>query len=638
MIIKERYQVTRSLSEFELGTTYEAFDILRQQTVIVKKYTSSFFDLRFFNRLQNAVDAIGQLNHPHMVPLLDSLWERSAFYLINEAHNKQTLAEILSHIKSFSVEQTLPIVRPVAKVLEYVHQKGLYHGTLNDENVLILKDGSIKVKNFLIEDLISQFCLKKGVLITKASYLAPEQLRSEKTFPQSDVFALGALIYQMLTGTTAFAGQNESIRFHKNLTSQPIPPSLIEKNIPEAVEKMILRALAKNPYERYETPLELLRDFEMQSYTTPLFVRPYEEERPQDIPHDKLEDPMKFDQFFDEKKPPRTWIKPLEPHLKKVLENKKVSQITENVVEQVETTLHKMDRFINDEKPLPRYRAPKSTKEIFLILVTLGIVLGVGFTATAGFIKIYFTSIPAVEVPDLKGLPLADGVEILEKQGLKFKISGESTNAEVPPEHILAQEPRPGKIVKKNRRVKLIISKGIGDAMIPSLVGKSLSQVTPILKNAGLKLVVEKQIYSTDVPYGEIINQNPAAGVSVGQGTTINIQVSAGYPAWITLRDESDTQKVIDVTISIPEDWLPQKVKVISLVKGETRTLLNKEIFPKNKISQTFIEDRNAVIEIYFGDNLANKQELSNMSKPKAAEPTPTPGGPENNPTPETPQ
>jgi serine/threonine-protein kinase len=149
MIIKERYQVTRSLSEFELGTTYEAFDILKQQTVIVKKFTSSFFDLRFFNRLQNAVEAVSQLNHPHLVPLLDSLWERSAFYLINEAHNKQTLFEILSHIKSFSVEQTLPIVRPVAKVLEYVHQKGLYHGTLNDENVLILKDGSIKVKNFL---------------------------------------------------------------------------------------------------------------------------------------------------------------------------------------------------------------------------------------------------------------------------------------------------------------------------------------------------------------------------------------------------------------------------------------------------------------------------------------------------------
>lgn len=623
MIIKERYQVTRSLSEFELGTTYEAFDILKQQNVIVKKYTSSFFDLRFFNRLQNAVEAIGQLNHPHLVPLLDSLWERSAFYLINEAHNKQTLSEILSHIKSFSVEQTLPIVRPVAKVLEYVHQKGLYHGTLNDENVLILKDGSIKVKNFLIEDLISQFCLKKGVLITKVSYLAPEQLRSEKTFPQSDVFALGALIYQMLTGTQAFAG--------KTLTSNPIPPSLIEKNIPEAIEKMILRALAKNPYERYETPLELLRDFEMQSYTAPLFVRPYEQERPQDNPHDKLEEPMKFDQFFDENKPPRKWVN-------KVLENKKVSQITENVVEQVETTLHKMDRFINDEKPLPRYRAPKSTKEIFLILTTLGIVLGVGFTATAGFIKVYFTSIPAVEVPDLKGLPLADGVEILEKNGLKFKISGESTNAEVPPEHILAQEPRPGKIVKKNRRVKLIISRGIGDAMIPSLVGKNLSQVTALLKNAGLKLIVEKQIYSTDVPYGEIVNQNPAAGVSVGQGTTINVQVSAGYPAWITLRDESDTQKVIDVTISIPEDWLPQKVKVISLVKGETRTLLNKEIFPKNKVSQTFIEDRNAVIEIYFGDNLANKQELANMSKPKPADATPTPGQPEPVPAPETPQ
>ncbi len=619
MIIKERYQVTKSLSEFELGTTFEAFDILKQQTVIVKKYNSSFFDVRFFNRLQNAVEAISALHHPHLVPLLDSLWERSAFYLINEAHNKQSLAEILSHIKSFSIEQTLPIIRPVAKVLEYVHQKGLRHGTLNDENVLILKDGSIKVKNFLIEDLISQFCLKKGVLITKASYLAPEQLRGENSIPQSDVFALGALLYQMLTGTSAFAGQNESIRFHKNLTSQPIPPSLIEKNIPETVEKMILRALSKNPYERYETPLELLRDFEMQSYTAPLFVAPY----------DKLEEPMKFDEFFDEDKPPRVWMKPLEPHLKKVLEHKKVSQVTDNVVERVEQTLHKMDRFINDEKPLPRYRAPKSTKEIFLILVTLGIVLGVGFTATAGFIKVYFTSIPAVEVPDLKGMPLADGVELLEKNGLKFKISGESTNPDVPPEHILAQEPRAGKIVKKNRRVKLIISKGLGDAMIPSLVGKSLSQVTPLIKNAGLKLIVEKQVYSTEVPYGEIISQNPAAGVSVGQGSTLNVQVSAGYPAWISLRDESDVQKVIDVTIVIPEDWLPQKVKVISLVKGETRTLMNKEIFPKNKISQTFIEDRNAVIEIYFGDNLANKQELSNLSKPKSAEAAPTPGGPE---------
>jgi serine/threonine-protein kinase len=324
------------LSEFELGTTYEAFDILKQQTVIVKKFTSSFFDLRFFNRLQNAVEAVSQLNHPHLVPLLDSLWERSAFYLINEAHNKQTLFEILSHIKSFSIDQTLPIIRPVAKVLEYVHQKGLRHGTLNDENVLILKDGSIKVKNFLIEDLISQFCLKKGVLITKTGFLAPEQLRGETSLPQSDVFALGALIYQMLTGTQAFAGQNESIRFHKNLTSQPIPPSLIEKNIPEPVEKMILRALAKNPYERYETPLELLRDFEMQHYTAPLFVRPYQEERPQDNPHDKLEEPMKFDELFDENKPPRAWVKPLEPHLKKVLDNKKVSQVTENVVERVE--------------------------------------------------------------------------------------------------------------------------------------------------------------------------------------------------------------------------------------------------------------------------------------------------------------
>jgi serine/threonine-protein kinase len=249
-----------------MATIYKAFDTKENHTVALKiphmQYES---DVSFFSRFQREADIGHILNHPNILKYYDPDPNQSRPYIVMEFLEGRTLAQVLNEVKPFPVDDALQVAARIADALDHMHQKGVVHRDLKPQNIMILKDGALRIMDFGIAratDMRRLTFVGFTPAMGTPDYMAPEQVKGKRGDARTDIYSLGAMLYEMVTGVLPFEADNPFMVMNARVTGDPKAPRKVNPAVPVEVEELILHAMERDPRKRFQTAKEMKAQLE----------------------------------------------------------------------------------------------------------------------------------------------------------------------------------------------------------------------------------------------------------------------------------------------------------------------------------------------------------------------------------------
>ncbi len=265
MVIEKlgRYVIVEEIGQGAMGVVYKAVDPLIDRTVAIKTINLDLSKeelASFEKRFQREVQSAGKLNHPNIVTVYDVGRTEGVAYMAMEFLEGKELREILDSGVVLPIEKIAHIASQVADGLGVAHEHGIVHRDVKPANVMVMKNGLVKITDFGIAQMSSASRTMSGMVMGSPKYMSPEQVVGQGVDGRSDIFSLGVVLYEMLAGKTPFAGENISAIMYQILNDEPTPPKSFNQNIPDSINFIVLKALAKHPDKRYQNAKEMARD------------------------------------------------------------------------------------------------------------------------------------------------------------------------------------------------------------------------------------------------------------------------------------------------------------------------------------------------------------------------------------------
>lgn len=259
-----RYEMVSELGQGAMGVVYKARDPLIDRVVAIKTINLGLaleekeeYEGRFYQEAR----AAGRLNHPNIVTIYDVGKSGSIAYIAMEFLQGNELRDLLREERNMPVEQIVDIVAQVAEGLAYAHQHGIVHRDIKPSNIMLIRDGRIKITDFGIARMASSAVhTQTGMVLGSPKYMSPEQVLGKEIDRRSDIFSLGVMLYEMLTGGSPFVGENVNAIMYQTLNLVPPAPSTLNANVPDMLNFIVAKALAKGVEDRYQNALDLARD------------------------------------------------------------------------------------------------------------------------------------------------------------------------------------------------------------------------------------------------------------------------------------------------------------------------------------------------------------------------------------------
>jgi class 3 adenylate cyclase len=258
-----RYELMEEIGRGAMGLVYKAYDpavgrIVALKTVRVDVSGPDRDEL--IRRLRQEAQAAGRLEHPNIVTIYDAGEIEGLFYLTMQFIKGRTLAELIAERAMLPVEQVILLMDQICDGLHYAHERGIVHRDLKPSNIIITAEGSAKIVDFGIAKVADVGTTKAGMILGTPSYMSPEQARGGRVDRRSDLFSLGAILYELITGEKPFSGNTPTAIIYKILNEEPIPVRVVEPAVHPALDRIVRKALAKNPFERYQDAQEFRQD------------------------------------------------------------------------------------------------------------------------------------------------------------------------------------------------------------------------------------------------------------------------------------------------------------------------------------------------------------------------------------------
>jgi len=265
-LLDGRYQITDLISRSGMASIYKATDVKDNRTVALKVPFMQFeSDPGFYSRFKREQEIGVALNHPYILRVDADEGNRSRPYLVMEFLEGQTLGHLMRSVRPMPVNDALKIASRVCEALHYMHDHDVVHRDLKPENIMICNDGSIRIMDFGIAKYEGQRRLTFGGFtpaMGTPDYMAPEQVRGKRGDRRTDIYSLGAILYEMVTGSVPFEGANPFLIMNARVTGDPVAPRQKNPEITPQVEELILHAMARNPQDRYQTALDMKHDLD----------------------------------------------------------------------------------------------------------------------------------------------------------------------------------------------------------------------------------------------------------------------------------------------------------------------------------------------------------------------------------------
>ncbi len=579
-VFNDRYELHRKVARGGMADVYLAKDLLLDRQVAVKVLFPEYArDDTFVERFRREAKAAANLNHPNIVAVYDWGEQLGTYFIVMEYVDGQPLSEIIHSRGAIEPARAAEITCDVADALSFAHRNGVVHRDIKPGNILITPAGQVKVADFGIaqagtSEATQASLTQVGAVMGTATYFSPEQAQGRPVDPRSDLYSLGCVLYEMLTGHQLFTGDTPLVIAYKHVQEQPVPPSQLAPQVPAALEAIDLRLLAKDPDHRYASADDLLADLHRFSRGEPIapgipglddptrVVAPI----PVPVPPTLVGgDPAGAAEAAgvggggpgspDERSNRGPWVAALigllvvlaivlvvlalrlnqssgdvtVPSVGDLTEQEATSRL-EQVGFRVEVTRENNDsvepgRVINQD-PTGGSRAPEgSTVKIFVSL-------GRG----------------EVEVPDVLDMSEAAARVAIERASLVPDVV-QAPHPTTPAGRVIAQEPVGGAKVQKDSFVRITVSSGPETVVVPSVSGMSVSQATSRLQEAGFR-VTQRTEHSASVPAGSVAGTDPAAGEAAPKGSTVTLIVSSGPAPTTTTTPATTTTQATTTTTS----------------------------------------------------------------------------------------
>ncbi|MEI3606685.1 Stk1 family PASTA domain-containing Ser/Thr kinase [Pseudogracilibacillus sp. SE30717A] len=493
-LLSERYRIKRTIGGGGMANVYLARDIILNRDVAIKVLRLEFAnDPEFIERFDREAQAATSLSHPNIVNIYDVGEENHILYMVMEYIDGLTLKEYIIQNGPLEVHESIEIMKQLTDAITHAHANGLIHRDIKPQNILMDRFGNIKVTDFGIAIALSATSLTQtNSILGSVHYLSPEQARGGMATKKSDIYSLGIVFYELLTGHLPFSGQSPISIALKHLQNETPSVRSLDANIPQSVENIVLKATAKDPFHRFESVYEMEEALNValdpNHMNAEVFKPPIEEgEETKAIPI-----------ITDEKL--------------QVNDNDTIVHTNTNVEKTKE--LKKENQSSTKKKRF--YKRKGFIASIVLLLIALTALIVFAMNAPKD-----------VTVPDVVGLDYDEAKEELESRQLK--VNKELIPSEDVEEGIVIKtDPGEGRTIKEKSTVDVYVSSGKEKVEFGDYVGKNFSQVKRILEDAGYE-VIDYEIVS-DKPVGEIVNQiqpEPTKEV-VPSETTVIFEVSGG--------------------------------------------------------------------------------------------------------------
>lgn len=479
-VLDGRYALEALVGSGGMADVYRAKDQLLERTVAVKILHQQYEnDTEFITRFQREAKAAARITHPNIVNVYDVGVAEGRHYIVMEYVPGRTLKERIKEEGPVPVPQALQIARQIAGALAQAHANNLVHCDIKPHNILVMPDGNVKVADFGIARAVTESTMTyNDNIMGSVHYFSPEQARGTMITPKSDVYSLGVLLYEMLSGRIPFDGNTAVSIARKHLEEDPQPLHMIAPGIPPVVEALVTRMMAKDPAQRPDSSM-LVQDI----------VR--------------AEQMMRSDTEA---------LPAFDPDATRVLTPVEAQEI--GALAEAEE-----DAVPQEGEERPFFRTKKFKFGLLLILL-LGFFTG--FFLSFG----KFWSSVEITVPDVTGKQMTLARQILEDQHLRVTVA-ETYDASVPVGVVVSQTPEAGTMVKEERAITIYVSKGGEELEMPNLRGLNQSDAIDKLQQMGLRLSSAYETFS-DEDSGTVISQDPRSGTRISKGQTVDITVSKG--------------------------------------------------------------------------------------------------------------
>lgn len=472
-LLGNRYKILELIGEGGMALVYKAECALLQRVVAIKILRAQFSaDREFVERFRREAQAAASLSHPNVVNIFDVGQEDEIHYIVMEYIPGRNLKEIIQEEAPFSLNRALRITLQICEALRHAHEHNIVHRDIKPHNILMTADGTVKVTDFGIARAVTASGFTQtGVVMGSVQYFSPEQAKGLPVGPQSDLYSLGCILYEMLTGEVPFTGESPIAIALKHLQEEPPLLGWIAARHPKSVVDLLKRALAKDLEQRYPSVLVFSHDLQ-----AILGLRPDEAEF-EDYP----------------------------------------TQILDFTLEHENLTA---------DEPAPKEKRSfrQSLQNLGIVLLSLFIALGL-----AGLGYLYLIPPRAeVTVPNFVGFEFSAAERLAQENGLKLNVVKREPDDVVQPDGVLSQVPKAGMVVRRGRVIDVVLSSGIETVIVPDLTGKTLTEAEILLDQAGLKRGDVYAESNKNVPKDRIVRQKPAPNTKIQKGAAVDIYRSLG--------------------------------------------------------------------------------------------------------------
>ena len=497
IVLGNRYELLEKIGEGGMSEVFKARCNKLNRFVAVKILKKEFCNNPdIVEKFKVEATAIATLSDNNIVNILDVGTQDDINYIVMEYVKGKTLKDIIKQVGKMNYETSISVAIQIAKALDCAHRNNIIHRDVKPQNILVTEDGIMKVTDFgIAKSATSETITNTSTIMGSAHYLSPEQAKGSFIDCRTDLYSLGVVLYEMVTGTLPFQADTAVTIALKHLQEEVVPPKNLNSKVPDSLNQLILKAMQKEPIKRYQSAKEMIADLQ------------------------KIKDNPNACIDKNEENNDHTII---------------MSAVTEQILKQEESKNKKNDEDYDedyydedDDESTGGINKNKIVKiAVGVALVLLLLVLGVGaYKLTSSMTA----SNKEVQVPNIVGKSVEDGKKQLESLNLVL-VEGGTESSDEPKGTITKINPEAGSTVKEKSSIRVIVSEGKSKNKMPDVVDYNIDDATPILKSLGLEINSSGTTYeySDDVPKGQIISQSPKKDTEISSGDKVTVVVSKG--------------------------------------------------------------------------------------------------------------
>jgi len=486
-VVGKRYRIGERLGGGGMAVVYRAEDLQLGRPVAVKVLRGQFGgDEDFVRRFRREAQNAASLSHPNVVQIFDVGQEEDLYYIVLELVEGLSLKELIQKQGPLPVGEAARIGMEILSALAHAHANRIVHRDIKPHNILLSTDGKVKVTDFGIARATNTDTVTHtGSIMGSAHYFSPEQANGQPTGEKSDIYSMGIVLYEMVTGQVPFQGDSPITVALKHVRERVLPPSRLNAEVPVEMDEIVLRALMKDPAHRYGSAAEMR-----------LALQRFAEAHAAGLTHMNSGDFPTMDL--------------------RGLKTRKVRPDMPALDEPED------EPWRGRERPAPRRR---KSPLLWISIIAAVVVIGIG---AAAWTLIDYLDVPEVDVPDVSNLTLAEAKKRLGDVKLNSEVRNLLTSNEVPVDLVIKTEPPARTRVKEGKLILLDLSKGPEKLLLPDVRGSLVDDAKLRLDNLGFTVGDVKYVQNPDVEEGKVTEMFPLQGTQVLPKATVNLTVSTG--------------------------------------------------------------------------------------------------------------